>query len=323
MTSTEFAGSETVPLAEGTGTDSTVTDSLARLCAGVLNWVSGNAAYIDSDTARAGLPATPRAKAILQLGLLCHHWAKARPADEGLAGVSEFIQRMWQTPAFPRTISADPKYGPAFGLMYCGLAPAGITTTMHQTLLAKIAAGGYLTSEGKSPYRRLATRYYADLAGASHQIEPYQELFDLSLLGDRGAELGVADRDACQATHTAFYLTHFSFRDPGLPDEAREKALRIIFELTDYCILQDEWDLIGKLILAQYCLGVNPASTPSGMAAIRKLAQVQAPGGAIPGRSLAKKTDQSAPPLEFFRKSYQTTLVAALTSVIVSAGSTA
>jgi hypothetical protein len=302
MTSTELAG------------------SLGRLATGVLGWVSSNATYIDSETARAGLPATPRAKAILQLGLLCHHWAKVRPDDEGLAGVSAFIRRMWQTPSFPETIAADRKYGRAFGLMYCGLTPGGITTTMHKSALAQLQADEYLTSEGKSPYRRLATRYYADLAGASHQIEPYAELFDSSLLGNQGAELGVADRDACQATHTVFYLSHFSFRDHGLSEEAREKALRIIYELTDYCTEQDEWDLMGKLILAQYCLGVNPANTPSGAAAIQKLVEIQAPSGAIPGRSLAKKADESAPPLEFFRKSYQTSLVAALTSVIVSTG---
>lgn len=298
--------------------------SLEALAAGVLSWMSGNCGYLDSDTARTVLPPTPRAKAILQLGLLHHHWIQVRPDHKDLPPVTTFLREMWQRPSFPEVIEVDRKYGRQFGLMYCALAPAGICTTMPATMLERLQADGFLTAGQKSAYRCLATRYYADLAGASHHIGSYQELYESSMLGRRVAELRetgelkVADLEACSVTHTVFYLTHFGFRDPGLADDEKERALRIICGLTDHCVSRDEWDLVGKLILAQFCLGADPVRTPSGAAAIEMLAHVQMPDGAIPGRSLIEKVDPSAPTIQFFRKAFQTTLVAALTSLIIS-----
>jgi hypothetical protein len=48
------------------------------------------------------------------------------------------------------------------------------------------------------------------------------------------------------------------------------------------------------------------------------LAEVQTPGGAIPGPSAGRRADESATPVEFFRKAYQATLVTALAALIVS-----
>ena len=297
-----------------------VADRLDAITAGVLRWIGANAAFLDSASARAELPVTPRVKAVLQLGLLCHHWARVRPGDDDLGAVVATVHRMCRHPDFPQEIAAHPRLAQPFGLMYAALAPAGVDDDLRVSTLARLAAGGFLSPRGKTAYYCLATRYYADLAGVEHDIGPYPELYKSSPLGRKEAEQEVAGLDVCKITHTVFYLSDFGFRATGLTDPEQDRALRIVRDLTDYCVQHYRWDFAAKLILAQYCLGGDPVRTPSARAGICQIAGVQVAGGAIPGRSLAEQVPESAVPLEFFRKSYQTTITTALMSLIVSAG---
>jgi hypothetical protein len=251
-------------------------------------------------------------KALLQLAQLRHHWARARPSDPGLGEVTALVQRVWRRPDLP--LAADPRYARQFHLMYAALAPA--SDGPHRAALARLAADGYLAPRGKSPYLRLETRYYADLAGMAHGIESYRELYESSRLARRA--LPVAGLDACVVTHTVFYLSDFGFRDPHLTAEERERARHVVDELMEHSVRRGEWELVGKLLLAQYCLGADPAHTPSGAAGVRLLARAQRPDGAIPGRSYADRAHESATTVAFFRKAYQATLVTALASLIVS-----
>jgi hypothetical protein len=293
---------------------------LDRLSAGALHWIRRNLEFLDPSGAGAGLPTTPRVKAILQLAQLCHCWSRVRPGDEGLGEVTAILQRICGQPEFPRHMAADPGFARQYRLMYAALAPAGTADWFHQAALARLAADGDLARIGKSPYLRLETRYYADLAGVSHGIESYAELYESSILARRAAALPVTDADACNITHTVFYLSGFGFRDPGLAPGDRERALHIACQLTDHYVQRDEWDLAGKLLLTQFCLGADPVRTTSGAAGIQGLLQAQAPGGAIPGRSAAQKAGDCATAVEFFRKAYQTTVVTALASLIISPG---
>ncbi|MEV5704088.1 hypothetical protein [Actinoallomurus sp. NPDC052274] len=258
---------------------------------------------------------TPRAKALLQLAQLRHYWAKVRPADPGLGEVTALVERVWRRPDFARRLAADRRYARPFLLMYGALAPT--PDGPHRTALARLAADGYLAPRGKSPYLRLETRYYADLAGVAHRIESYGELYESSELARR--TLSAAELEPCNVAHTVFYLGDFGFRDPGLTPEARRRALRVVEELTERGVRRGEWDLVGKLLLTQFCLGADPARTPSGAAGVRLLARAQRPDGAIPGRSHADRADGSATPVAFFRKAYQATLVTALASLIITA----
>ncbi|MEV5749791.1 hypothetical protein AB0L00_18380 [Actinoallomurus sp. NPDC052308] len=229
--------------------------------------------------------------------------------------MTALVERVWRSPEFVRLLALDPRYARQFQVMYAGLAPA--PEGPHRAVLARLAADGYLAPNRKSPYLRLETRYYADLAGAPHLIESYRELYEASLLARRA--LPVADLDVCNVTHTVFYLSDFGFRDSGLTSEERERALRVVEELTEHSVRRGEWDLVGKLLLAQFCLGADPARTPSGAAGLRLLARAQRPDGAMPGRSSTDRVDESATPVMLFRKAYQATLVTALASLIISA----
>jgi hypothetical protein len=287
---------------------------LDGLSANASHWIRVNAGYLDSASGRAELPVTPRLKALLQLAQLRRHWAKARPADPGLGEVTALVERVWRRPELPGLLTADPRYARQFHLMYAALAPA--PGGPHRAALARLAADGYLTPRGKSPYLRLETRYYADLAGAAHRIESYRELYEAGPLARRTAT--VADLDACVVTHTVFYLSDFGSRDPRLTSQARERTRQIVEELMELSVRRGQWELVGKLLLAQHCLGVHPEHTSSGAAGVRLLARAQRPDGAIPGRSSADRADEPATTVAFFRKAYQATLVTALASLIIS-----
>lgn len=126
---------------------------------------------------------------------------------------------------------------------------------------------------------------------------------------------------ACTIAHTIFYLSDYGLRSPGLDLADAERARRIAEELTGHYLEHDEWDNVAKFVLAQCCLGLDPARTPSGAAAIRLLASVQKPSGAIPCAAARLMPDPAATPMQRFRKAYQTTLMTALMSVMASSAS--
>ncbi|MFJ8659802.1 DUF6895 family protein [Streptomyces sp. NPDC093795] len=294
-------------------------EAVTSLSAGVRHWIGQHAGYLDSPAGRAELPVTPRVKALLQLALLRRHWGHAVPDDPALAGVADVVGRAWERPEFPQLLTLDRRYARQFELMYAALTPAGADTDAPRAVLARLTADGYLAPRRKSPYLHLEARYYADLAGVEHRFAPYRELYAASLPA-RAATLPSADLDVCVVTHTVFYLSDFGLRDPGLTEEARGQLLGVVERLTERCVGLGEWDLVGKLLLTQFCLGADPLSTPSGAAGFRMLAEVQTPGGAIPGRSVARRAPADATPVDFFRKSYQATLVTALATLIATSG---
>src|SRR5215472_6140523 len=225
-------------------------DDIDRLLAGALGWVISNIGYLDPASAEVPTE-TPKVKAILELGQFCHIWARLRPDDDRINEIAAFVRKMWQLPEFPGLVAAEPRLARQYGLIYGGLAPAGITSGFHQAVLADLAVEGYLAPRGKDSYLRAETRYYADLAGVGHQIESYPELYACSLLAQLATALPITKHDAYTITHTVFYLTHFGLRDLDLARDERERAHRIVCELTDYHVQHDEWELAVECALAQ------------------------------------------------------------------------
>ncbi|MEU2391396.1 hypothetical protein [Streptomyces sp. NPDC007369] len=294
-------------------------EAVTSLSAGARRWMGLHAAYLDSPAAHAELPVTPRVKALLQLAMLRRYWEKCAPADPALAEVTRVVERVWQRTDFRRLLTLDERYARQFELMYAALAPAGSAGDAPRAVLARLAAGSYLTPGRKPPFLHLEARFYADLAGVQHSFAPYGELYEESPL-PRAATLPVADLDGCQIAHTVLYLSDFGLRRPRLPEQERRRALRVVERLTDHCVVLGDWDVAAKLLLAQHCLGADPLRTPSGAAALRMLAAARAPDGALPGRSAAERLPADVTPVQYFRKSYKVTLVVALMTLIVTGG---
>ncbi|WP_030319458.1 DUF6895 family protein [Streptomyces flavochromogenes] len=311
---------------------------LEQLSAGALDWLGGNLDHFDpfaADT-EATTPSTARsaphgkAKAALELGLLCHR--AARPDGTGpdpLGGATALVRKLWQDPDFPRLFDHSPAYASTYRLVYAALAPAGIDDTQCREALARLDPA-FLSPGGKSPYRRIEIRYYADRAGVRHGIESYAELLPRSpLVALRAAGPTVAAAakstvepltlpQAYALTHTAFYLGDFGRTDPRIAGADLDHARGLTHRMLSHCVAHDLWDLAAELVLTQFVLGEDPLRTPSGAAAVECLARAQRPDGAIPGRSAELMAAPRVTAGEFFRKAYHTTLVTALMASIVS-----
>lgn len=305
-------------------TKTAVAVAVERLSAGARQWVGASAAYLNSPEALAVLPTTPRTKALLQLALVCRYWEKAAPDEAGLGHVRGVVEEAGRAPDFLPLMAGDPVNARPFQLVWAALAPPGVTGRWRRGALERLTAEGYLAPGRKSPYLHLGTRFYADLAGVDHQLAPYQELYAASVLA-RADTLPVAALDVCEITDTVFHLSDYGFGDRGLGLEREPwgRAWDVVDRLTGHCVREGEWESAAKLVLAQYCLGMDPLRTPSGAAGIRMLARVQSPLGAIPGKSAARSAPATAPAGQYFRWAYQATLVTALTMLIVNSGRTA
>ena len=103
-----------------------VRDDLDRLSAGALHWIRHNIKFLDLESP-IKLPTTPKVKAILELALLCLIWDRLRPGDDGLAEVTAFVRKIWQSPDCPQLIAADPTWAQHHALIYAAVPPPGVT----------------------------------------------------------------------------------------------------------------------------------------------------------------------------------------------------
>ncbi|MEU9084839.1 hypothetical protein [Streptomyces sp. NPDC048357] len=304
-----------------------MSSPLERLSAGALDWLGGNLDYFDPFSASSRSATHGKAKAALELALLCHCAARLADPPQALAEARALVRKLWQDPDLPRLFADVPRYASTYGLIYAALAPDAIDDTQVRATLAGLDPE-FLSPRGKSPYQRVEIRHYADKAGVRHTVEPYAELLPHSpLVAFRAAEPGDATSQdgapltqpqAYAVTHTAFYLGDFGRTAPGLGGGALAHALDLVDRLLRHCVEHDQWDLAAELVLTRFILGSEPLDTPSGAAAVECLVRAQRPDGAIPGRSAALAAHPSAPGGEFFRKAYHTTLVTALMALIVS-----
>ncbi|MEV6979230.1 hypothetical protein [Kitasatospora sp. NPDC093806] len=317
-----------------TGVVAASTGESERLSAGALGWLGRHLDHFDPYSARAAASPHGKAKAVLELALLCHCWSRLDTADDPrLDTATGFLRTLWRRPDFARLVTADPRCATEYALVHAALAPAGTGAEARRSALALAAADGLtgdgLTGDGRSPLARLELRYYAEKAGVRHRIEPYPELIARNVLVTLPAaartvpdgEPPVGIPEAYALTHSAFYLADFGRTGAPLPAEARADALDLVGRLLAHCVRRDWWDLAAELLMAQRCLGLDPLRTPEGAAAIACLARAQRPDGALPGRSPATSAAPEDPVGERFAKAYHTTLVTALMTLLLGAGS--
>ncbi|CAL9363636.1 DUF6895 family protein [Streptomyces sp. enrichment culture] len=296
-----------------------MSSPLEQLSAGALGWLGRNLDHFHPFSPHARPVRHGRAKATLELALLRHCAARLAHLPQELAEADALVRKLWQDPDFPRLFDGVPAYADTYRLVYAALTPDGVDRAPGGAWTDP----GFLGPDGKSPYRRIEIRHYADKAGMRHGIEPYAALVPrCPLVTLRAAEDADAEPlttpEAYALTHTAFYLGDFGRRSPGLGGGALAHARDLVDRMLRHCVRHDRWDLAAELMLTQFVLGDDPPATDSGAAALECLLRAQRPDGALPGRSAALAAAPQDPAGEFFAKAYHTTLVTALMALVVS-----
>ena len=316
----DHSGLRRTDLAIGASVD--LNRALDTLLVGTLHWLTNNLVFFDPFITHSHSPEPSKVKATLELALLCHYCARVKPSDERLNEAIVLIKAIWQRPDFQQRIVTEPHHVRIYGLIYAALASIGFTDKTYNAALKQLASDGYITSLEEPPYRRLESRYLLDMAGVEHRMEPYEQLYESTLLAKLPSVLYVTDIDAYAITHTIFYMSDFGLQSPHLTSLDKERVAHIVYQLLGNYCRRSNWDLAGELMLAYFCLGGDPINTPIGGACVRGLMQAQQASGAVPAPTSPKTSEGSAMESEmaseFFRRHYHTTLVVALASLIIS-----
>ncbi|MFI1096041.1 DUF6895 family protein [Streptomyces sp. NPDC020917] len=305
-----------------------MSGALDRLRTGTLDWLQHHLDYFDPSTEAARSSAHGKAKAALELALLCHCAARPGTCDDPRADqATDLVRTLWQRTDLAGLLGAEPRYAASYALASVAFAPGGIDERVCRGALAALA-GDELSAAGASPYQRLELRYYADKAGVPHTLEPYEELAAAGVLATLPAavaerrpapgEAPVTIPEAYALTHSSFYLSDFGATAPQLPAGTAASALPLVHLLLGHCVEREWWDLAAELLLTGACLGAEPLAAPWGAEAVACLARAQQPDGSIPGRSPRTAATAADPAAVRFEKGYHTTLVTALMALVVS-----
>lgn len=133
---------------------------LEQLSARALDWLGAHLDFFDPFSSSGRSAPHGKAKAALELALLCHRAARPDAGPDPLGGATALVRKLWQDPDFPGLFDELPAYASTYGLIYAALAPDGIDDTLCRDRLALLPPE-FLAPEGKSPYQRVEIRYYA------------------------------------------------------------------------------------------------------------------------------------------------------------------
>ncbi|HET9171175.1 MAG TPA: hypothetical protein VFN97_17180 [Actinospica sp.] len=301
----------------------TAPRALDRLSDGAFDWLEHNLEHFDPYSGRAASATHVRAKAVLELALLCSCSARlGDPPGARLAAAAALVHEIWRRPEFLELLDEYPAHADTYSLIYAALAPAGCDLSLRKSALARLSPG-FLSPGGKSAYQCLEIRYYADRVGVRHGIDPYPRLIEQSRMTVVPGEARLTLADAYAVTHSGFYLGDFGRNRSALDGDPLARARALVGAILDYSLRHDQWDLAAELVITQYILGIEPLGDARGAAAVRRLSEVQRPDGALPGRSPAEAAPRAASPARFFAAAYHTTLVTALMALIISRGRSA
>jgi hypothetical protein len=312
-----------------TSTGRTAAAELRQVGTGAERWIAVNLDRFDpcSDGTRA--IGWRRVKAALELAVLCRCARRLSFPGPWLGDATQLLKQAWSDRALRRLIvSARPDIARHYALAYLALDPHGAPAPVPSEAvppeavppeLAVLAAEGLAELAAGPPDRRLEARFYAELAGLPHDLEPCGILAGQGVLAAQQGTAQVTLGRGYTITHSCFYLSDFASRPPALSPAGLARALECTQRLQRQCADGELWDLAAEALLACACVGGDPVSTPAGQAAIRSLALAQAADGSIPGRSAAQRPPAGAGTAERFAAAYHTTLAAAMMSLVLAA----
>lgn len=133
------------------------------------------------------------------------------------------------------------------------------------------------------PHRSLELSLSLDWAGIAHSMQSAEELVEMSILS-AALRAPLLSRDTVYAiTHVIMFCARFGLNPCSLgPKISIDRVRELICDLLVAACQDDDWDVLGELLLCWDCLGFAP--TPVTAAAWNTFLSARTPNGSFLGR---------------------------------------
>ncbi|MGC2656808.1 MAG: hypothetical protein WA324_02450 [Bryobacteraceae bacterium] len=226
-----------------------------------LAWLDANIQHFDP--LPTGFPSYRSLKrfAELSIALMCLRRLSTRTAgrpwlESWVQRTSEFQILNFGRPAYQESLVKDPLGAFSFALPYLVLRGTGHRCIALERAMKRLLGNGLFLSVEMIPFRALDRLYFLKLAGLSVTRRGMIRWYRKTTLGARRDAVFNLD-DAYSVTHTVFYMCDFG-RSHTLFDETESARVLIALEsLLVHSWRIRNWDLMGEVLAAMTCLGVD------------------------------------------------------------------
>ena len=219
--------------------------------------------------------------------------------------IGRFLVDVLGAPLLAQQAQKLPAYYNPYFLAYLPLRSVGDVLPRFEEALDVVTRAGYPAATEDLPYRELEWQYVTWKARIRVDPPSWQRAYEATTLARARNPIHLRRADAYSVTHTLFYLTEYGYGRPRLSGSDLRRVIDIVEALTVVYCRNDDWDLVGELLLN--LVGLDEAETPLFCACAEALLRVQHADGSVPqGRAAAPEESDDA---KKFDHCYHPTLV--------------
>ena len=203
-------------------------------------------------------------------------------------------------------------------VIWLALTNAGFQTPLSHDDFQSALLERNITYQERLPYMALELRYFCDLAGLNIDSPSVEELYKRTLLAQDFDPVSLMTRDIYHITHTIFYVTDYGRREFSALTRCGGLGVdQLTKMLFDFCIEQEDWDLLAEVLLTRYCAGLttDEADAQGWLALVKQ----QLSDGMINHPIMQYQAQEAVDETLIFERAYHRTLLTALTGLLVSA----
>jgi hypothetical protein len=199
--------------------------------------------------------------------------------------VVELVPSVCKRADFTDRIMRSPEMLVGFAELCGVLQELGFADLELRRRIQSAVDAGLVEHIERLPYRLLEVRLSLDWAGVVHSLPPMGELISETILG-RPLCTPWLSREAIYAvTHVVMFVARFGLRKWSSPPPALITRTRaVLCDLMVIACQDNEWDLLGELLLCWDCLDFEPTSLTAA-AWVSFLSARQDDGAFLPRRS--------------------------------------
>jgi hypothetical protein len=201
--------------------------------------------------------------------------------------------------------------------VYAILRHAGHDDRDQREMIQSAIDARLLDHVERTPHQMMEERLALDLGAFTHSLPRWQDLVDLSILGNTPNALHLNEIAAYHVSHVILFLFGFgTLRELQAQLGPRPDLRRLLSDLIIAFCAKRQWDLLGELLLCWDCLELEPSSVYD--RALCAFLSQQAPDGSFAGPEPRSKGSDEASrrgepdARDQFLVRYHTTLVAVM-----------